>query len=167
MPRGHRARPAPRSRRSGGKSRRPKESPPVSVREAALRILQAVDTRSVFSDRLLDSAHAQTAAAGGEDASRDQALLHELVKGTLRWRGRLDHVLDRLVHIGIIEIFGRNHFYGSSIPIWVLLLGRTGIVAGLASYGYKVIRTISSEQASSKSEDLVALSPSSTHLSAV
>ena len=30
----------------------------------------------------------------------------------------------------------------SSIPGWVLLLGGTGIVLGLATYGYKVIRTI-------------------------
>ena len=30
----------------------------------------------------------------------------------------------------------------SSIPGWILLLGGTGIVLGLATYGYKVIRTI-------------------------
>jgi 16S rRNA (cytosine967-C5)-methyltransferase len=72
---------------------------PSNPREAALRILQAVDTRSAFSDRLLDGAHLR----GGPDA-RDHALLHELVKGTLRWRGRIDWVLDRLVHIGIDKV---------------------------------------------------------------
>ena len=30
----------------------------------------------------------------------------------------------------------------SSIPGWILLLGGSGIVLGLATYGYKVIRTI-------------------------
>ena len=30
--------------------------------------------------------------------------MHELVKGTLRWRGRLDWVLDRLVHIGLSQV---------------------------------------------------------------
>jgi 16S rRNA (cytosine967-C5)-methyltransferase len=30
--------------------------------------------------------------------------MHELVKGTLRWRGRLDWVLDRLVHIGLTQV---------------------------------------------------------------
>jgi 16S rRNA (cytosine967-C5)-methyltransferase len=72
---------------------------PANPREAALRILQAVDTRGAFSDRLLDGAHAR----GGPDP-RDQALMHELVKGTLRWRGRIDWVLDRLVHIGLAQV---------------------------------------------------------------
>jgi 16S rRNA (cytosine967-C5)-methyltransferase len=71
---------------------------PQNPREAALKVLHAVDTRSAFSDRLLDGAHAR----GGDP--RDQALLHELVKGTLRWRGRLDWVLDRLVHVGLGQL---------------------------------------------------------------
>ena len=69
---------------------------PADPREAALRILHAVDTRSAFSDRLLDGAHAR---AGADP--RDRALLHELVKGTLRWRGRLDAALDARVHVGL------------------------------------------------------------------
>ena len=78
----------------------PSEGPnaplPSDPREAALRILHAVDTRSAFSDRLLDGAHARSGAD-----PRDSALLHELVKGTLRWRGRLDWALDSRVHIGL------------------------------------------------------------------
>jgi len=72
---------------------------PDNPREAALRILYEVDARGVFSDRLLDGAHART-----EWDPRDQALLHELVKGTLRWRGRIDAILDPLVHIGIAQV---------------------------------------------------------------
>ncbi|OGF13620.1 MAG: 16S rRNA (cytosine(967)-C(5))-methyltransferase [Candidatus Eisenbacteria bacterium RBG_16_71_46] len=72
---------------------------PSNPREAALRILHAADTRSAFSDRLLDGAYAR----GGPEG-RDQALMHELVKGTLRWRGRLDHALDQLVHIGLSQV---------------------------------------------------------------
>jgi 16S rRNA (cytosine967-C5)-methyltransferase len=78
------------------------EQPPVlpaNPREAALKILHAADTRSAFSDRLLDAAHKVT-----NQDPRDQALMHELVKGTLRWRGRLDWVLDRLVHIGLSQV---------------------------------------------------------------
>jgi 16S rRNA (cytosine967-C5)-methyltransferase len=71
---------------------------PANPREAALKILHAADTRSAFSDRLLDGAHSR-----GADA-RDQALMHELVKGTLRWRGRLDWILDGLLHIGISQV---------------------------------------------------------------
>lgn len=72
---------------------------PSDPREAALRILHAADTRSAFSDRLLDGAHAR-----GPADPRDQALLHDLVKGTLRWRGRLDWVLDQRVHIGLSQV---------------------------------------------------------------
>ena len=74
---------------------------PSNPREAALRILQAVDTRSAFSDRMLDGAHAQ--AHGGPEP-RDLGLMHELVKGTLRWRGRVDWALDPRVHIGLAKV---------------------------------------------------------------
>ena len=72
---------------------------PSNPREAALRILHAVETRGAYSDRLLDGAHAR----GGPDP-RDLALMHELVKGTLRWRGRIDWTLDPLVHIGLSNV---------------------------------------------------------------
>jgi len=85
---------------------------PANAREAALRILHAVDTRNAFSDRMLDGAHAEAervrsrtdVEGDGTGDQRDDALLHELVKGTLRWRGRLDYVLDALVHIGIGKV---------------------------------------------------------------
>ncbi|HTR97623.1 MAG TPA: 16S rRNA (cytosine(967)-C(5))-methyltransferase RsmB, partial [Candidatus Acidoferrales bacterium] len=92
---------APPSRRREGF--RPADEPgaplPSDPREAALRILHAVDSRGAFSDRLLDGAHARA----GSDP-RDAALLHELVKGTLRWRGRLDWALDQRVHIGLAAV---------------------------------------------------------------
>jgi 16S rRNA (cytosine967-C5)-methyltransferase len=59
-------------------------------------VLHAVDTRRAFGDRLLDAAQ-----ASGPGDERDRALLHELVKGSLRWRGRLDWALDRFVHQGL------------------------------------------------------------------
>jgi 16S rRNA (cytosine967-C5)-methyltransferase len=99
-------RPAPAGRRGPGPRRNgapapgfeEREPPPLpsNPREAALRILHAADTRSAFSDRLLEGAHER----GGPDP-RDMGLMHELVKGTLRWRGRIDWALDRLVHIGL------------------------------------------------------------------
>jgi 16S rRNA (cytosine967-C5)-methyltransferase len=93
--------PADSGRPRGRDSREEREAPalPSNPREAALRILHAVDTRSAFSDRLLDGAHAR----GGPD-ERDAALMHELVKGTLRWRGRLDYVLDQRIHIGLSQV---------------------------------------------------------------
>ncbi len=71
---------------------------PTNPREAALRILHAADTRSAFSDRMLDGAHQR----GGPDP-RDLALMHEIVKGTLRWRARLDWALDQRLHIGLAQ----------------------------------------------------------------
>jgi 16S rRNA (cytosine967-C5)-methyltransferase len=72
---------------------------PANPREAALRVLHAVDTRSAFSDRMLEGAHARVGAD-----PRDDALMHELVKGTLRWRGRIDWTLDPMVHIGLAKV---------------------------------------------------------------
>jgi 16S rRNA (cytosine967-C5)-methyltransferase len=72
---------------------------PDDPRAAALQILYAADVRSAFSDRLLDGAHLRSSAD-----PRDQALLHELVKGTLRWRGRIDWILNQLVHIGMDKV---------------------------------------------------------------
>ncbi|MBK7366436.1 MAG: 16S rRNA (cytosine(967)-C(5))-methyltransferase RsmB [Candidatus Eisenbacteria bacterium] len=83
-------RPAPFDEDQGGRGL------PSDPREASLRILHAVDTRSAFSDRLLDGAHQRPGADG-----RDRALLHELVKGSLRWRGRLDWALNSRIHIGL------------------------------------------------------------------
>src|SRR5262249_57299337 len=57
-------------------------------------------TRSAFSDRLLDAAHADD---GGMSAV-DRALMHELVKGTLRWRGRIDAALEPRIHIGFTQL---------------------------------------------------------------
>lgn len=73
---------------------------PSDPREAALRILFAVDTRSAFSDRLLDMAH-----DGDSGMSPvDRGLMHELVKGTLRWRGRLDAALEPRIHVGLEQL---------------------------------------------------------------
>ncbi len=98
-------RPAPGARFSGPPEAEERRGPamPSDPREAALRILFEVETRSAFSDRLLDVAHG--AAAANPDAKpADQALLHELVKGTLRWRGRIDWALDQRVHIGLGQV---------------------------------------------------------------
>ncbi len=89
-----------RGRPSGAPRDDDRDTPalPTNPREAALRILHAADTRAAFSDRMLDGAHQR----GGPDP-RDLALMHEIVKGTLRWRGRLDWALDQRVHIGLAQ----------------------------------------------------------------
>ena len=96
--RGRGGTPSARAARKGDYAERPAIVLPANPREAALHVLHAVDTRNAFSDRLLDGAH-----SSARDP-RDEALLHELVKGTLRWRGRIDWVLDPLVHIGLSQV---------------------------------------------------------------
>jgi 16S rRNA (cytosine967-C5)-methyltransferase len=93
-----RGRPAPRPLGLPEDPEEREDALPQNPREAALRVLHAVDTRRAFSDRLLDGAHAR----GGDP--RDLALFHELVKGTLRWRGRLDWALDQRVHVGLEKL---------------------------------------------------------------
>jgi 16S rRNA (cytosine967-C5)-methyltransferase len=60
------------------------------VRDAALEILSRVDRGRAFADILLERAHRE----GGFADPRDRALLTELVMGTLRRRGALDHALS-------------------------------------------------------------------------
>lgn len=62
-----------------------KSSAQKGCRELAVEILLKVDTRKAYADILLDNSLEQVSLA-----SRDRALLTELVYGTLRWRGRID-----------------------------------------------------------------------------
>lgn len=69
-------------------AKRPRRPAPGGSRGAAARILARVE-RGGFADRLLE------AALPALPDPRDRGLLTELVYGTLRWRGRLDYVLER------------------------------------------------------------------------
>ena len=69
-----------------------------SAREQALHILRRVETQGAYVGRLL----AETRGAEQhDDHDRDRALLEQLVKGTLDWRGRIDAVLNDVVKGGI------------------------------------------------------------------
>jgi 16S rRNA (cytosine967-C5)-methyltransferase len=67
---------------------------PDSVRGLALRILSRVDRGEAYADILLD----RTLRREDLPDSRDRALLTELVMGTLRRRGTLDHTVSP--HLG-------------------------------------------------------------------
>lgn len=60
-----------------------------TVREIAAEILRKVDTERSYADLLLDYALKSPSLNG-----TDRALLNELVYGTLRWRGKIDALLD-------------------------------------------------------------------------
>jgi len=65
---------------------------PPTVRDLATDILVKVETRKAYADVLLDR------TLGSKFLSApDRALLTELTYGTLRWRGRLDACLKRLI----------------------------------------------------------------------
>jgi 16S rRNA (cytosine967-C5)-methyltransferase len=78
-----------------------RNSPPIggSARERALQILWRVEVQGAFADRLLYAAATQ---AGLSD--HDQALLQQLVKGTLQQRGALDAALERRVKSGLAAL---------------------------------------------------------------
>ena len=63
---------------------------PTRTRLLALRVLERVQRAGAYADVLLHS----TLARSGLSAP-DRAFATELVYGTLRWRGRLDHLLGR------------------------------------------------------------------------
>ncbi len=47
--------------------------------------------------------------------------------------------------VGLVNSGGHEVAQSSALPIWILLVGGFGIVVGLATYGYKVMRTIGSK----------------------
>lgn len=67
----------------------------INAREQALKILYRVDTQKSYATQLLDQVSKDNTLA-----DRDRALIHQLVKGTLEWRGKIDFILERLVKHG-------------------------------------------------------------------
>jgi 16S rRNA (cytosine967-C5)-methyltransferase len=76
-----------RPRRS---ARGPSRRAPTATRLLALRVLERVQRAGAWADVLL---HASLARSGL--AAPDRAFATDLVYGTLRWRGRIDHLLGR------------------------------------------------------------------------
>ena len=83
MSAGRRRGPPPRGRRKPG------------ARELALQILLAIETRSAYSDRVLETKLREAAVA-----PLDAALVTTLVQGSIRYRALLDHHLDHLTRGG-------------------------------------------------------------------
>jgi 16S rRNA (cytosine967-C5)-methyltransferase len=73
-----------------------REAPPKSPREVALEALYAVDRRHAFSDRLLHKL-----LRDNPMDPRDAAMVTNIVRGTLRWQGRIDGLLNHFIKIGL------------------------------------------------------------------
>jgi 16S rRNA (cytosine967-C5)-methyltransferase len=73
---------------------------PTQARLIAARVLERVERARAFADLTLQAAFARS-----ELGARDRAFATELVYGTLRWRGRLDFVLGRVLdrELGTLE----------------------------------------------------------------
>jgi 16S rRNA (cytosine967-C5)-methyltransferase len=91
------------SRPSEGRRRGPARPPPQGIaarrhaaptqaRLLAARVLERVERARAYADLTL-----QAALARAPLGPRDRAFTTELVYGTLRWRGRLDHLLGRVL----------------------------------------------------------------------
>lgn len=76
-------RPPPRTRRKAG------------AREVALQVLLAVETRSAYSDRVLETKLRESALS-----PLDAALVTTLVQGSIRYKALLDHHLEHLTRGG-------------------------------------------------------------------
>lgn len=104
----------PRDAKGGERPRpsyRPRRQGPKSAREVALYILYHVDTRKAFADLLLTQSLKE-----GALEPRDAALVTEMVNGTLRWRARLDWILERYVKQGL-----------DTVPPWIRNILRLGL----------------------------------------
>jgi 16S rRNA (cytosine967-C5)-methyltransferase len=97
----------PSGRRRRGRPAAGPAAPPVGARQerptlarrVALRVLDRVDRGGAYADLALH------AALRTEDIhTGDRALATELVYGTLRWRGRLDHMLSHVVDRPLDEL---------------------------------------------------------------
>ena len=80
-----RGRPASRERRGEGRP-----PAPTRTRVLALRVLERVQRAGAFADLLLHASLARSPLS-----AQDRAFATELVYGTPRWRGRIDHLLRR------------------------------------------------------------------------
>lgn len=86
-----------RARRARGRpvlarAEAPRRSGPTRTRLLALRVLERVERSGAYADLALRGELARSRLA-----PRDRALVTDLVQGTLRWRGRLDHLLAHAV----------------------------------------------------------------------
>jgi 16S rRNA (cytosine967-C5)-methyltransferase len=95
--RGRRARGRPEAGVDGGTRRR--GPGPTQARLIAVRVLDRVERVRAYADLALHHALAQSRLS-----SVDRALATELTYGTLRWRGRIDHVLAAMTDRPLSEI---------------------------------------------------------------
>jgi 16S rRNA (cytosine967-C5)-methyltransferase len=72
-----------------------------SCRALAVDTLLNVEKRRAYADILLDNALKKNVLS-----SQDRGLLTQLVYGTLRWRGKLDWLLGRIVHRPLADMDG-------------------------------------------------------------
>lgn len=80
----------PMPRRAGG---------PTAPRLVAIRVVERVQRAGAYADLALHHALVQSRMPAG-----DRALATELVYGTLRWRGRLDYLLERALERELVKL---------------------------------------------------------------
>ena len=88
-----------RDDRRGEGSARNRKSGPTAARLIAVRVLDRVERVRAFADLALQSTLAQTHLS-----SVDRGLATELVYGTLRWRGRLDYIIQQCLDRELSEM---------------------------------------------------------------
>lgn len=91
--------------RESKKARASETAASKTCRALGVEILLNVETRKAYADILLDNALKASVLS-----ILDRALLTQLVYGTLRWRGKIDWILKRILRqpLGGLDVYLRN-----------------------------------------------------------
>ena len=71
-----------------GFSLKKKTNQPQTAREVALRLLSRVENEGAYTDRIM------TSPLMKELESRDRSFVREMVPGVIRWKMRLDRIIN-------------------------------------------------------------------------
>src|SRR5262245_18128451 len=126
------------------------------VRKLALRVLGRVETSAGFADRLI----AALAAAQGL-TPQDRAFLRELTYGVLRWRNRLDWLLQQcsdrrlesltpavrnLLRLGAYQLCFMDHLPPYAAVSETVQLAKQVGHAGVVAYANAVLRAVARQR---------------------
>ena len=128
-----------------------------TVRHAALKVLRKVQTQQ------LDLANAQAQIRPSLTDRRDRALVHEIVVGTLRWRAKLDFVIQKAssralnrIDVDLLDLLRLSAYqllYLDRVPAHAVVYEAVNLATELgkksaAPFINGVLRTIEREMAS-------------------
>ena len=121
-------------------------SPTASVAAALLvgLILAAVGTRMTYRTRYLPEAEMEVQFLGVENAFKPMVVFTACAMAFAHGSNDVANGIGPLAAIADLVRSGELS-QESAVPVWILVFGGVGIVVGLVTLGYRVIRTIGTE----------------------